>query len=229
MIFNMFRLMAIVNFLIISNITFSQTVTGMMIYQIDGNRYIRKNYNKNGVLEKYETIEVGKVKKENELIESEIIVNTYGSKNDLQKTSKTVIRCNPLSKEVLMGVFPFASVKSNKSLRVEVLENVNLYPTYWKGNAILNDYNFLLKIDGGAAGFFGTESKVSLTQRKLVYLEDNLFEITGKMVIKAFIAGIRITTIVYDYSEEIEPQSGIVKQIFTQNNGAYFTIERIMD
>jgi hypothetical protein len=47
------------------------------------------------------------------------------------------------------------------------------------------------------------------------------------MTLKAFVAGIRISTTVYDYFEDITAEKGIVRQNFRASDGEYFTITLI--
>ena len=89
----------------------------------------------------------------------------------------------------------------------------------------MEDYTFRLNFEGGAAGFFGTESSVSFTDRKVSQPKEGVFRISGKMTMKAYVIGIKISTIKYDYSEEFEKEAGIAWQKFTEDNGNYFTVE----
>jgi hypothetical protein len=203
----------------------AQGSEGMLIYQIDGNRYLRKNYDAKGVLKNYQTIEVGKLNVSKGVIESKMTVISYGKNDKLLNASQTTIRCNPEAQEVLMGIFPFAGGKSNQSLKIEMPEGEGLYPAGWQQKSTLPDFNFRLKLKGGAAGFFGTESRTAISERKVSPQRDGTYRVSGKMKLTALVAGFRISTTVYDYAEDIDPKKGIVRQDFRENNGAYFTIE----
>lgn len=204
---------------------YSQKDESMLITQIDGNRYTRKNYDKKGKLKNYQSIEVGSLKTSAGIMEVKMTVITYSEKNNMKSASQTVIRCDPKAGEVLMGIFPFAGGANNRSLKVELAKKVKLYPQGWRGKTVLEDFSFDLKFEGGAAGFFGTESKVSLTDRKVSKVNDDLYGISGKMTLKAYVFGIKISTIYYNYFEEIRTGTGIVRQKITETNGNYFTIE----
>ena len=123
-----------------------------------------------------------------------------------------------------MGVFPFAGGKSNKSLKIEIPQGNELYPSGWQQSNTLPDFNFQLKLEGGVAGFFGTESRAVISQRKVSPQPEATYRVSGKMTLKAFVAGIRISKTVYDYVEYIAPEKGIVSQNFRANDGEYFTI-----
>ena len=45
------------------------------------------------------------------------------------------------------------------------------------------------------------------------------------MTLKAYVLGIKISNVEYQYFEEIVEKVGIVRQKFTERNGNYFTIE----
>jgi hypothetical protein len=105
-----------------------------------------------------------------------------------------------------------------------MVEGAILYPTGWRKLAELKDFHFNLNFEGGAAGFFGTKSEISIMNRKVMPLDDS-FGVSGILTIKAYIFGIKISTIKYDFFEKIDEEKGIISQQFTEENGNYFTIE----
>lgn len=216
-------LLIVANFLSISFCA-AQVDDGMLIFQVDGNSYVRKNFDKNGKLKNYQTIEVGKINETKEKVESKMIVITYAADGTLKDASQTTLVCTPEARQVLMGIFPFAGEKSKKSLVVKMNENAIMYPSGWRLLSELKDFNFNLNFSGGAAGFFGTKSDVSINNRK-VMRSGNLFGVTGKLTMKAYVFGIKISTIKYDFYEEIDEQKGIIRQKFTEESGEYFTTE----
>ena len=216
-------------FLILFYLGFAGTGTaqendGMLIFQVDGNKYIRKNFDKDGELKNYQTIEIGQLNKTGDNYETKMTTITYDADSTLKDASQTSLVCTPASRQVLMGIFPFAGGKSNKSLIVKMDEDAIMYPLDWRNFSTLKDFNFSLNFSGGAAGFFGTKSKVSITNRR-VMPSKNLFGVSGKLALKAYVMGLKIATINYDFYEEIDEESGIIKQKFTEESGAYFTIE----
>ena len=204
---------------------FTQEDEGMLISHIDGNRYIRKDFDKSGKLKSYQAIEVGSLNKIDDKIEAKLTVITYDVNGNMKGASQTVISCDPEAKEVMMGIFPFAGGAVNKSLKVELPEGRDLYPDGWRKETDLGDFNFKLSFEGGAAGFFGTESRVAFTDRKVTEPGEGIFRVSGKMTFKAYVLGIKISTIEYNYFEDIKNGPGIIRQKFTESNGNYFTIE----
>lgn len=203
----------------------SQSEDGMLISQIEGNQYYRKNYDKNDELKSYQSIEVGSLKTDSKKLETKLTVNTYDKNGNLKGASQTVISCNPEAGEVLMGIFPFAGGASNKSLKIESPKNKALYPERWRNKNALEDFLFALKFKGGAAGFFGTKSQVLFSNRKVKRVGEGIFQIKGKLTLKAYILGVKISNVEYQYSEDIKEKKGIIRQRFTEKNGDYFTIE----
>ena len=204
---------------------FTQSDEGMLISQIDGNRYVRKNFDENGKLKSYQSIEVGSLSTGVEKIEAKLTVITYDENDNMKGASQTIINCDPAASQVMMAIFPFSGGAANKSLKIELPENEKLYPEGWRGRNALEDFTFRLEFEGGAAGFFGTQSRVSFTERKVIPVEDGLFRISGKMALKAYVLGIKVSAFEYRYFEDIKMGTGIVRQKFTEDNGNYFTIE----
>lgn len=210
----------------ISSPLLGQSEDGMLIFQVDGNRYMRKNFNKENELLSYQTIEIDTARSIDGKIETKMTVVTYEKDGTLKGTSQTNLVCSPDSRQVLMGVFPFAGNKSKTSMIVKMSDNTILYPTDWKRKSALKNFNFSLDFKGGAVGFFGTKSTVSIANRKVMFLEKT-FGVSGNITIKAYVLGIKVSTIKYDYFEEIDIEKGIVRQKFTEDNGEYFTVEII--
>lgn len=211
--------------LIFPLLVLSQNGDGMLIYKIDGNQYFRKNYDKNDELKSYQSIEVGSLTTSSEKLETKLTVITYDKNGNMKGASQTVISCNPDIGEVMMGIFPFAGGATNKSLKIEASKNNSLYPKSWRNKNALDDFLFALKFKGGAAGFFGTKSQVLFSNRNVNRLEENIFRITGRLTLKAYILGIKISNVEYEYFEDIKETKGIIRQRFTEKNGNYFTIE----
>ncbi len=201
-----------------------QNEDGMLISQIDGNRYTRKNFDGNGKLKDYQTIEIGLPIFSGDKIDIKMTVTTYDTRGNIKGTTQSTLVCTPESKQVLMGVFPFAGNKSKKSLIVNMDRGAIMYPSGWRKLTELPDFNFTLNLKGGAAGFIGTKSDVSIVNRKVDY-SDKKYSVSGEIALKAYAFGIKIAAIKYKYFEEIDDQKGIVYQKFTAEKGDYFTIE----
>jgi len=199
---------------------------GMLIFQVDGNQYNRKNFDSTNKLKSYQTIAVGKVNKADGKIETIMTVITYKPDGTQKNADQTNLVCTPDSRQVLMGIFPFGGGKSNQTLIVKMKSGGILYPSDWRNHSELKDFKFSMNILGGAAGFFGTRSEVSISNRKVMHLT-NSFGVSGQLSMKAYVLGIRVSNIQYDFYEEIDEVEGIVYQKYTDSNGSYFTTEII--
>lgn len=206
---------------------FTQNEEGMLIFQIDGNRYYRKNYDGNDKLISYQAIEVGSIKASAERVEAKLTVVTYDTNDNMKDASQTVITCDPATSEIIMGIFPFAGGAANTSVEIEPEGNSQIYPEDWREQNTLRDFVFNLDFKGGAAGFFGTSSKVSFTERSVNKSSENTYRVSGNMTLAAYIMGVRVSTIEYRYFEDLDQEAGIVYQKFTEKNGNYFTIRII--
>lgn len=69
---------------------YSQDDEDMLIFQIDGNQYYRKNYDKNNKLISYQSIEVGSLKTSSEKVQTKLTVITYDANDNMKGSSQTV-------------------------------------------------------------------------------------------------------------------------------------------
>ncbi|MEZ4848200.1 MAG: hypothetical protein R3B93_06200 [Bacteroidia bacterium] len=206
---------------------FAQNQEGMLIYQIDGNHYRKDNYDKNGKPDSYQIIQVGNVIKAEQRVEAKLTVLNYKNNGDLKDASQTTITCNPEARQVLVGIFPFIAEKSRKNIIVKMQDGNIFYPSGWQQKLELEDFSLNLEIKGGTAGFLGANSHIAITNRKVNQLSAQIYQISCKITLKAFIGGINVSTVHYELQEEIHNQTGIIKQTFTEKSGAYFILRLI--
>jgi hypothetical protein len=199
----------------------------MFMFQIDGNNYEKKSYDKKGKLKSSQIFKVGKVKKEKEQYSMPLKVYAYDKHGKLKDSAKTEYTCKPSNHQVLMNVFPFAEYSANKTVKIELNNGNEFYPANWETGKDIQEISFELTLEGGVLGAFGTSSKIKIYDRKITTYDSvsNTYTITAKMQIKAYMFGVRMDTIEYTIKETVHPQKGIVTQYFRQSNGEYFTIE----
>ena len=205
---------------------YAQQNKQMFIFQIEGNNYIKKNYDKKGELINSQTFVVGKIRKNKEEYLMSLKTYLYNKKGEFEDSTSTKYSCKPSDNKVLMNIFPFASFSSNKTVKV-ALSNGELYPKNIVEGGKLGQVTFSASIEGGTAGAFGSSTKIKIYDRQIVKVNDNqgTYHITSKVEIKAYMFGIKLVSIAYLVKEIISKQKGILEQTFKKNTGEYFTIK----
>ena len=205
---------------------YAQKNKQMLIFQIEGNNYIKKNYDKKGELINSQTFVVGKIRKNKELYIMSLKTYLYNNKGEFEDSTSTKYICKPTDNKVLMNIFPFGNFSSNKTVKV-ALSYGDLYPENIVEGGKLDQVIFSAFIEGGTAGAFGSSTKINIFDRQIVKVNDNqgIYHITSKIEIKAYLYGIKIGTISYLVEEIISKQKGILEQTFKKNTGEYFTIK----
>lgn len=206
---------------------FAQQNRQMFMFQVDGNNYTKKSYDKKGKLKSSQIFKVGEVKKEKELHTMPLKVYSYDKNNKLKDSSETKYTCKPSAGEIFMNVFPFAEFSVNKTVKIELSSGNAFYPTTWQTGKEIADISFSLSLEGGVLGTFGTSSKIKIYNRKITAYDKlkNTYTLTAKMQVKAYMFGLRMDTIEFTIEETVHPQKGIVKQYFKESTGEYFTIK----
>lgn len=197
----------------------------MLIFQIDGNNYIKKNYDKNKKLINSQTFIVGKIIINKEQYVMPLKIYLYNKKGELEDSAITNYSCNPSDSKVLMNIFPFGNFSSDKTVKV-ALSNGELYPENIVEGGNLDEVAFSASIEGGVAGAFGSSTKIKIYNRKIIKVNANqgTYHITSKIEIKAYMFGIKLGTITYLVDEVISKKKGILEQKFKEDTGEYFTI-----
>ncbi len=199
----------------------------MLIFQIDGNNYIKKNYDKNKKQVSSQIFKVGKVMVTEEKYVMPLKVYLYDKNGVLEDSANTKYTCKPSDSKLLMNVFPFAQFSSNKTVTVELENGTQFYPSELKEGLTIPDIIISLSIDGGVIGSFFSDSQIKISERKIVKVnnEKGTYVVTSKLQIKAYMLGIRVDTINYIVTETISKQKGILEQTFVEDTGEYFTIK----
>lgn len=199
----------------------------MFMFQVDGNNYTKKSYDKKGKLKSSQIFKVGEVKKDEGLHTMPLKVYSYDKNNKLKDSAETKYTCKPSAGEIFMNVFPFAEFSVNKTVKIELNSGNAFYPATWETGQEIADISFSLSLEGGVLGTFGTSSKIRIYDRKITAHDTlkNTYTITAKMEVKAYMFGLRMDTIEFTIEETVHPQKGIIKQYFKESTGEYFTIK----
>ncbi len=198
----------------------------MLIFQIDGNKYIKKNYDKDKKLINSQIYKMGEVAKKKGFYTMPLKVYTYDKNDKLKDSSEAKYICNLPAGEIFMNVFSITELKANKTVKIELGSSNKFYPNSWQTGLKIADISFTLKVEGGVLGAFGTNSKVRLYDRKITSYDtlNNTYSITGKMEVMAYMFGLRLDTIDSTIKESVHPQKGIIQQYLKESTGKYFTI-----
>lgn len=105
------------------------------------------------------------------------------------------------------------SVKSGDFKKLYALE----------ANDMVRNMSLTMYVETGVLNFLGSKNNLEVTNRMLTK-ENNNLKITEKITIKAYLMGIRVKTINYDVTEHLTASGQLQKQIFSQSDGAYFTV-----
>lgn len=210
-----------------STIAMGQKNSDMLTFQIDGNNYIKKNYDKNGVLEDYQIIQIGEITSKGDKNIVPIRSYSYNDKGQILDSSRTSYICDPTDKKLVMNVFPFAYLSANKTVKLKSKTKISLYPKEWKTGDNLPNTLFSVDISGGSLSVFGSTAKIEIYDRKITEYDKsrNAFNISSKLRIGVYAYGIKVKSISYTIEEKVNPEKGIIEQKFKESTGAYFTIK----
>lgn len=203
---------------------FAQQDKQMLIFKIEGNNYIRMNYDKNGELKNSQIFIVGKVVVNKDQYLMPLKIYLYNNKGELGDSTITNYTCKPSDNKVLMNIFPFSKLSADKTVKV-ALNNGEFYPENIVEGGDLEELSFSASIEGGVAGAFGSSTKIKVYNRKTVNVTKETYHISSKIEIKAYLIGLKLKTINYLVEETISKQKGILEQKFKEENGEYFTIK----
>ena len=222
------KLAGFIFFFFFSTLIFAQDSKEMLILQIEGNTYLRESFDKAGKVISKDLLKVGKLNRLQDKLTVNVKVYNYGKNGNIEDSSETKYTCNPNEEKILMNIFPFAAFSSDKTVKVQLNSEFELYPNPMKVDVTLDDIAFTVLIEGGALGFFGTNSEGTIANRKVVAYnpDSDAYTLTSTITIKSFLFGLNVNTISYVLREQINPNKGVLKQVFKEPSGEYFTVKR---
>lgn len=221
-----FIILVVVALILNTYSTFSQDTQGMFMYQVDGNKYEKTSYNKKGNIISTQKIEAGTVQKKGSKYILPVKIFSYDKYGKLKDNYETNYSCEPSASRVFMNVFPLSDKNNNTNVSVRLLSGNDFYPKGIKVNQELPDIYFSMDIEGGVLGFFGANSKINISDRKISNeaMESQNYHIKEKIEIKAYMFGAKIRTITYSVEETFNPVNGIIKQDYKESSGESFSI-----
>ncbi|MEO7087469.1 MAG: hypothetical protein ABIZ51_01605 [Bacteroidia bacterium] len=205
---------------------FSQDTQGMFMYQVDGNKYEKLNYDKKGSVISKQIIEAGKIQKKGNKYILPVKIISYNEAGKLENTYETNYSCEPSAGKLFIHIFPLSDKQNYTNVSVKLLTEDDFYPIGMSTKNPLPDISFSMNSEGGLLGFFGANSKIKISDRKITNegMKSKNYHIKEKIEIKAYMFGVKIKDINYTVEEIFNQVTGIVKQEYKESSGEYFVI-----
>jgi hypothetical protein len=203
----------------------------MLLFEIDGNRYQRCNYNKEGELQSFEKLIIGSIVEKAKSYRLPVEIYSYNAEGQLKDSTRTIYTCRPEEQSVLLNVFPFTDYGKGSQIKVNVNDEKAFYPVNPETDWEMKSIEFALNIDKGLVGFLGGKSKITIKDRKVVSndtLQAGQYQINSEVDLGVYVLGIKMKGFGFRVVEIIEMNRGIIWQKFTsKDDGSYFVIRLI--
>tara|TARA_R100000908_G_C3751482_1_gene146052 strand:- start:1084 stop:1839 length:756 start_codon:yes stop_codon:yes gene_type:complete len=203
----------------------------MLLFEIDGNRYKKCNYSKEGELESYQKLIVGSIQENTNTYRLPVELYSYNANGELQDSTKTLYTCRPDEQQVLLNVFSFTDYGKGSEIKVNLLDSKTFYPISPEPGWEMKPIEFALNIDKGLVGFLGGKSKITIYERRVVSndtLQTEQYQINSGVDIGVYVMGIKVKGFGYRVIEIIDKDRGIIWQKFTsEDDDSYFVIRLI--
>lgn len=206
---------------------FAQQNKQMLMYQIDGNSYIKTSYDKNGNIKSTHLIKAGNLTSASGAYELKVSFYALDENGIAEDSAFTVLSCNPDDAEMLVNIIPLVTDNPGKTIRVVSLSgSESLYPEFSTRDSVQEDMSFKIEVEGGLWGFLGTTSVANIHGRKVEYNEadSTIVTVTSKIELKAYLMRVRIKQMEYVVTEQLQNETGIIEQEYLSDSGERFTI-----
>lgn len=203
----------------------------MLVFEINGNHYKKRNYNKEGKLQSMQELVVGSLQKKTNSYRLPVELYSYNAKGQLQDSSKTTYSCEPDDRQVLLNAFSFTDHAKGREIKVNLKDTNALYPNNPGPDWQMKPVKFGLDIDNGLVGFLGGKSRITMKARQIAAndtLKTGQYQINTMVDIGVYVLGINVKSFEYRVAEIVDKDRGIVWQKFTsEDDGSYFVISLI--
>lgn len=212
-----------------AGVAFSQNKR-MLLFEIDGNRYKRQNYDENGKLESFQILNVGSIQKHKNDYQLPVEIISFNQDKQPQDTTKTIYKCNPDEQRIFVNIFPYSDYGKGGEIKVKPEDTNSFYPVNPTSGWKMGPIHFEMKINKGIVGFLGGKSKIKMYDRHVLAndtLTASQYEIDSKVELGVYVMGIKVKSLDYRVMEIIDHDKGIIRQRFTAEDGSYFVIKLI--
>lgn len=205
---------------------------GMPIFLVEGNRYERKTFDAEGVLEGLQKLEIGQVSRVDEELEITVISRSFDPSGEATDSVQTTIRCRPEGADMVMNLLALIKPEG-RSVRLRLNGGEIVYPT---APAPLPDVVLEAKVEEGVVGFLGGRSQIVLRNRTVtddvvtapgVSDPEGAYSIFSRIDMTFYVLGIRMGSKSYDAIETLAPGRGLIRQLLTAEDGSVVSILRI--
>lgn len=195
--------------------------TDMFIEQISGKTIVREDFERGGKLTGKQVFTAGNTKRAGKDLVIDINTRLYDEDQKPKSTYTTSYRCSPGESSVLVSVFAVNPSSKKVSVAVKSGDFKKLYAL--DPSSMVRSLSLTMYIETGLLNFLGSKNTVNITNRSLSQ-ESGGWKISERILIKAYLLGIRIKSLDYAVSERLSERGLLENQRFTQSNGDYFTI-----
>tara|TARA_R110002072_G_scaffold241207_1_gene400071 strand:+ start:26988 stop:27512 length:525 start_codon:yes stop_codon:yes gene_type:complete len=164
----------------------------MLLFEIDGNRYKKRNFNKQGELESFQKLLVGSIEENDDIYKLPVELYSYNAEGELQDSTKTIYTCKPEEQKILLNVFPFTDYGKGNEIKVKLLDTKTFYPVSPESGWEMESIEFSLNIDKGLVGFLGGKSKITMYDRRMVSndtLQTGQYQLDSKVDLGVYVLG----------------------------------------
>lgn len=204
-----------------------QSDESMLIFEISGNKYEKKTYDKSGSLKTSQMYHLGKIISNGSFFELPMTIFSYDKQGQLLDSAQTKLKCDLQNRSLFMSIFPFSEKAVNKTVILKSNGPPLNYLQQPKVDETLQNVEFEMTIEGGALDFFGSRTVIELVNRQVTAYstKESEYEMRSIMSVKSFLVGLKIWSASYQLVELISTEKGLVEQKFTESDGSYFTIK----
>lgn len=216
--------------LIPAHILHAQQSGEMLLFEIDGNRYEKRDYNSGGELQSFQKFMIGSIEKQPEIYRLPVDLYSYNAEGELQDSTKTIYTCRPDERRILLNVFPFTDYGKGSEIKVNLLDTNTFYPADPEPGWEMKPLEFEMNIEKGLVGFLGGKSKINMYDRQVVpndTLQAGQYQINSEVDLGVYVLGIKMKGFDYRVIEIIDKSQGIIWQKFTSEDDSYFVIRLI--
>lgn len=205
----------------------------MLIEAVAGRTYERTSFDAEGQLQSRSILKTGAVQEADD--DSLVVitdVTTFSASGEAQSSKQLRWSCNPTAASMLMNIFLLAGDDLKTSMQVTVNGPPISYPASVLADADFGNVQFDLKLRGGVLSFFGTRSRILLTDRQVTISKASN---PGDYIIES---NVETTILVLGFPakktrlrsmEVVQAGPVLLQQRIVFSDGRYSVIEQMVD
>lgn len=204
-----------------------QEKSRMLMIELEGNRYLRREFDADGAVLDQQRILVGRVREEEDRLILPLSLEKLDTDGELRERSRIRLRCDPGAARMSMSLLLFSGTDGDLDAELQSEGEFMTFPVAPPDGARLPDLRIQVGLEKGALSFLGGRARIDLLDRRVSSeAPGSGYLVASRVEVRTYVLFIRVGSARYRSQEWVDPERGLVRHLLQAEDGSYSILER---